>query len=173
MVERRITPQKKSGIDWRLHCQCHFLRLVILQEKSGIGWRFHRHDHLFNRWLERMWDNKFKRWITRQNGSDVGRILHQHERYINQEELDCWETKEDSEPEGISYKDITSCTIAVAEKKWVRWPPLQSIQRNLGLRSIHLGLSIVWIPPAWLTIVGDMLPAWIAEASSSYPTWIE
>jgi hypothetical protein len=86
MVERHITPQKKSGIDQRLHRQCHFLRLVTLQEKSGIDQRLYRHDHLFNHWLNRMRDNKVKRRITPKTRGFFHRRLHRHDCWLNKSE---------------------------------------------------------------------------------------
>jgi len=58
-------------------------------------------------------------------------------------EIECWETKDDSEPEELSDKNYTSSTTTMVGHKRVKWLPLQSLQRNLGLRPIHQGFSIV------------------------------
>jgi hypothetical protein len=58
-------------------------------------------------------------------------------------EIKFWETKDDSEPEGLSDKDSNSYTTTIVVHKRVKWPPLQVLQRNLGLHSIHRGFSIV------------------------------
>jgi hypothetical protein len=85
---------------------------------------------------------------------------------------ECGETIDDSEPEGPSSENQASGILAVAGHKRVRWFPLQVLQRNLALRLKHIGFSIVWMTPAWLAVVGDMLPAWLAEASRQSPTWL-
>jgi hypothetical protein len=42
-------------------------RHITLQNKSWIDWILHRYNHLFNHWLNRMHDNKARRCITFKN----------------------------------------------------------------------------------------------------------
>jgi hypothetical protein len=84
----------------------------------------------------------------------------------------CVETIDDSRPERPSSENHAYDILAVEGHKRVRWFPLQVLQRNLDLHLIRLGFSIIWIPPAWLSVVGDKPSTWIAEVDGESPTWL-
>jgi hypothetical protein len=74
----------------------HFLRLVTLKEKSGIDRRLHRHDHFFNRWL-----NRCETTWSRDTSTPKTRVVSA-EDYIDRttastkEGLDFWEIKDNT-----------------------------------------------------------------------------